>query len=158
MALENLEPATRIESILDGENIAPATRLEYFLKQAAAGGGGGSEIGDSVLFVKPTGTVYVMDTDDSTVYMAAADKPVSEINATASVKPVFVCFPDIEKFTNADNPTISFESTHVYPATDFKESCYRFAINGGDIKFVFDYNPPVSQLQNMYVIGMMRSK
>lgn len=39
MALENLEPATRIESILDGEDIAPATRLEYFLKQAAAGGG-----------------------------------------------------------------------------------------------------------------------
>lgn len=42
MALENLEPATRIESILDGEDIEPATRLEYFLKQAAAGGGGGA--------------------------------------------------------------------------------------------------------------------
>jgi hypothetical protein len=42
MALvENLEPATRIESILDGEDIEPATRLEYFLKQAAAGGGSG---------------------------------------------------------------------------------------------------------------------
>lgn len=41
MALENLEPATRIENILDGEDIAPATRLEYFLKQASAGGGGG---------------------------------------------------------------------------------------------------------------------
>lgn len=45
--LVNLEPATRIESILDGEDIAPATRLEYFLKQAANSGGGGS--GQSVL-------------------------------------------------------------------------------------------------------------
>ena len=41
MSLENLEPATRIEAILDGEDIAPATRLEYFLAKAAEGGGGG---------------------------------------------------------------------------------------------------------------------
>lgn len=43
MALENLEPATRIEAILDGEEIAPATRLEYFLAKAAEGGGGASD-------------------------------------------------------------------------------------------------------------------
>lgn len=48
MALENLEPATRIESILDGVDIEPATRLEYFLKQAASGGGGG---GDAALVI-----------------------------------------------------------------------------------------------------------
>lgn len=40
-ALENLDPAARLEAILDGQDIEPATRLEYFLKQAAAGGGGG---------------------------------------------------------------------------------------------------------------------
>ena len=33
--LENLEPAVRIEAILDGQNISPATRLEYFLQKAA---------------------------------------------------------------------------------------------------------------------------
>ena len=35
MALENLEPATRIEEILNGGDITPATRLEYFLSAAA---------------------------------------------------------------------------------------------------------------------------
>jgi len=39
--LENLEPAVRLEEILDGQDIEPATRLEYFLKKAAEGGGGG---------------------------------------------------------------------------------------------------------------------
>lgn len=41
-ALENLDPAARLEAILDGQDIEPATRLEYFLKQAAAGGNGGA--------------------------------------------------------------------------------------------------------------------
>ena len=35
MALENLQAATRIEAILNGDNITPATRREYFLKRAA---------------------------------------------------------------------------------------------------------------------------
>ena len=39
--LENLEPAVRLEEILDGQDIEPATRLEYFLKKAAEGGGSG---------------------------------------------------------------------------------------------------------------------
>lgn len=41
--LENLEPAVRLEAILDGQDIEPVTRLEYFLKKAAEGGGGGSD-------------------------------------------------------------------------------------------------------------------
>lgn len=35
MALENLTPVTRKESILNGEDITPVTREEYFWKQAA---------------------------------------------------------------------------------------------------------------------------
>lgn len=35
MALEDLNPAVRVEEILDGADIEPATRLEYFLKKAA---------------------------------------------------------------------------------------------------------------------------
>lgn len=35
MALENLEAATRIEAILNGDDITPATRREYFLQRAA---------------------------------------------------------------------------------------------------------------------------
>lgn len=35
MELEDLNPAVRVEEILDGADIEPATRLEYFMKKAA---------------------------------------------------------------------------------------------------------------------------
>lgn len=38
----SLKPVKRLEMILDGQDIEPVTRLEYFLKKAAEGGGGGS--------------------------------------------------------------------------------------------------------------------
>lgn len=38
-ALENLAPATRLEKILDGDDITPATRDEYFIKKAMSSGG-----------------------------------------------------------------------------------------------------------------------
>lgn len=37
-----MEPITRKERILSGEDIKPITRLEHFLKEAAGGGGGSS--------------------------------------------------------------------------------------------------------------------
>lgn len=40
----DLDPAVRIEEVLNGDDIVPANRLEYFLKKAASGGGGGSSI------------------------------------------------------------------------------------------------------------------
>lgn len=42
MALENLTPENRVESLLSGVDLEPANRLEYFLKQAGSGGGSGS--------------------------------------------------------------------------------------------------------------------
>ena len=36
-----MEPITRKELILSGEDIEPVTRLEHFLKEAAGGGGSG---------------------------------------------------------------------------------------------------------------------
>ena len=41
MALENLEPVTRMESILNGDEISPVTREEYFWQKAATSGSGG---------------------------------------------------------------------------------------------------------------------
>jgi hypothetical protein len=38
MALTDLTPVTRMESILNGDDIEPVTREEYFWKQAASGG------------------------------------------------------------------------------------------------------------------------
>lgn len=39
--ISDLTPVTRIERILDGENLTPVNRLEYFLMKASEGGGGG---------------------------------------------------------------------------------------------------------------------
>lgn len=39
--ISDLTPVTRVERILDGENLTPVNRLEYFLAKAAEGGGGG---------------------------------------------------------------------------------------------------------------------
>lgn len=39
-----MEPITRKEKILAGEDIQPITRLEYFLKECVGGGGGGSSL------------------------------------------------------------------------------------------------------------------
>lgn len=51
MALNNLNPVTRMESILNGDNIEPVTREEYFWKQAASGGGSTPEYDAEVTFV-----------------------------------------------------------------------------------------------------------
>ena len=37
-----LEPITRQEKIISGENLKPITRMEMFLKQFGGGGSGGS--------------------------------------------------------------------------------------------------------------------
>lgn len=67
MTLENLTPVTRMESILNGDNIEPVTREEYFWKQAATSGGGGGISGNVLPAVNledyiwtdaPTGTLY----------------------------------------------------------------------------------------------------
>ena len=47
-----MEPITRSEKILNGEDLEPITRMEYFLKKAAQGGGDGG--GASGLFVEFT--------------------------------------------------------------------------------------------------------
>lgn len=38
----SIEPYNRAERILSGEDLVPTTRLEYFMKEAAQGGGGSS--------------------------------------------------------------------------------------------------------------------
>lgn len=43
MALNDLTPVTRMESILNGDDIEPVTREEYFVQQAVGSGGGGGD-------------------------------------------------------------------------------------------------------------------
>jgi len=48
---KDLQPITRKEKILDGQDLAPVTRLEYFLKKAATKGEGSG--GGSITIVSP---------------------------------------------------------------------------------------------------------
>ena len=65
-----LEPITRKEKIIAGENLEPITRLEKFLKEyGGSGGGGGGQF-----------IVVVYDTDTSGTKFAA-DKTYDEISA-----------------------------------------------------------------------------
>lgn len=41
MTMPELEPMNRTEALLAGEDLEPTNRLEYFLKEAGSGGGGG---------------------------------------------------------------------------------------------------------------------
>ena len=50
---ENLDPAVRLESILDGQDIEPATRLEYFIDKAVIGEKGSGD--GSVVIYGPAG-------------------------------------------------------------------------------------------------------
>jgi hypothetical protein len=48
--MPDMEPITREEKILSGEDLEPITRLEYFLKKASQGGGGGGS--EQIMFIK----------------------------------------------------------------------------------------------------------
>ena len=49
-----LEPITRQEKIIAGQDLTPITRLEMFLKQYGGGGGGGGGSSDAVLYTPQT--------------------------------------------------------------------------------------------------------
>ena len=95
MALENLDPAVRIEEILDGQDIEPATRLEYFLKKAAEGGGSG---GSAIHVVRATGNIVVTE-DGSDYYIDMDSDTTAEtiggwLNAG---EPVFCLAPTVDR-------------------------------------------------------------
>ena len=64
-----LEPITRQEKIIAGENLTPITRMEMFLKQFGGGGGGGGSVPKPLTYdympegypTKAMGTVTVME-------------------------------------------------------------------------------------------------
>ena len=49
-----LEPITRQEKIIAGQDLTPITRMEMFLKQYGGGGGGGGGSADAVLYTAQT--------------------------------------------------------------------------------------------------------
>lgn len=93
MALENLDPAVRIEEILDGQDIEPATRLEYFLKKASEGGGSG---GSEIHIVRATGEVNVESDGESNILTMNSDTDEDTIyDWLNSCEPVFCAAPKV---------------------------------------------------------------
>lgn len=102
-ALENLDPAVRIEGILDGRDIEPATRLEYFLKKAAEGGGGSGSV---IHIVKATGEVNVESAEGSDIVTMNSDVDEDTIyDWLNSCEPVYCAAPMVN---------IEDETTWVY--------------------------------------------
>lgn len=71
-----LEPITRQEKIIAGQDLTPITRMEMFLKNFGGGGGG-------------AGVLIVNITKDQEGGLLVADKTVAEIIAAAHTQLVF---------------------------------------------------------------------
>lgn len=113
MALENLEPATRIESILDGEDIAPATRLEYFLKKASAGGGGGGGGEQSILFASIIDDGGTMKLDKTWLECKNADAVIIRTVSDPDVDIAYVSRITMSEGTPPESNT--YEIISVFP-------------------------------------------
>lgn len=72
-----LEPITRQEKIIAGQDLTPITRMEMFLKNFGGGGGGGG------------GVLIVNITNGPENGLLVADKTVAEIIAAAHTQLVF---------------------------------------------------------------------
>ena len=84
-----LEPITRQEKIIAGQDLTPITRMEMFLKQYGGGGGGGGG-GATTLHINVT--AVNAETREATI---TADKTPAEIQQAALDGPVWcvVSFP-----------------------------------------------------------------
>lgn len=98
MALNDLTPADRIESILDGGNVTPATRLEYFLQQAASEVPKPDGVSDAgkVPTVNAAGSAYELATPSGGGGASIIEQKAVDVSAdgggTYSINTVFKCF------------------------------------------------------------------
>ena len=81
-----LEPITRQEKIIAGQDLTPITRMEMFLKQFGGGGGGGSS--DAVLYTAQTLTDA--QKKQARKNIEAADSVLPTITGGVSLCPVHI--------------------------------------------------------------------
>lgn len=121
--MPNIEPITRQEKILAGEDIKPITRMEYFLKEAASGGGGG-------------GGTPSADTSDAWKTMTV--KPTYERKAVVPEQTV-VLYNGVGTVTGCDFGGLSDGDTayfHVnFAGSDFYGVYYYTTIIDGEMGF-----------------------
>lgn len=81
-----LEPITRQEKIIAGQDLTPITRLEMFLKQFGGGGGGSVPAAGGVTTLHINVTAVNMETMEATF---TADKTPSEMRQAAVNGPIW---------------------------------------------------------------------
>lgn len=128
--MPDLEPITRKEMIIAGEDLEPITREEWFLKQYAGGGGGGS---DQIMFIHGTvdRDVVTLDKTHAEIYEFVKDGDKTAIiilqyressyvsiyphyfvlNAISSLSPYMLTFTYVgaELLKRSDNKTYSYK-------------------------------------------------
>lgn len=123
MALEDLNPAVRVEEILDGADIEPATRLEYFMKKAA------NEV------PKPSGSAdagkAVLVNEDGDGYeLGEIPSGLPEYTAAAKGKALSVGVKTLPPVTTVVIPEQSVTTTD--PITLYGQSAYYGVVNNAD--------------------------
>ena len=81
-----LEPITRQEKIIAGQDLTPITRMEMFLKQFCGGGGGSVPAAGGVTTLHINVTAVNMETMEATF---TADKTPSEMQQASVTGPVW---------------------------------------------------------------------
>ena len=81
-----LEPITRQEKIIAGQDLTPITRMEMFLKQYGGGGGGDGGGGSAATTLHINVTAVNMETMEATF---TADKTVTEMQQASVNGPIW---------------------------------------------------------------------
>lgn len=138
-----LEPITRKEKIIAGQDLTPITRMEMFLKQFGGGGGGGGGSADAVLYTPQTLTdaqkkqarenidvdvnYFVVNGTMNSNFKPTLDKTFSQI---------------IEAISDGKNPIVAIGGTY-FTLSQYTDESITFVIS------VVDKN--VSGFQTIYV-------
>lgn len=110
MALEDLTPVTRMESILDGDDISPVTRMEYFLGKAANEVPKPDGVSDAgkVLTVNAAGDGFELDTPGSGLpaYTSADKGKVLTVGEGSGTEDKYIISPQTVTLDGNGDPAV----------------------------------------------------
>lgn len=135
-----MEPITRKERILSGDDIEPITRLEYFLKEAAGGGGGGGGGGSSLPSYTSADKGKVLTIGEGS--SSTTEVIVPEQNVTTAYSSYATKYMAPVEIDDVSQPSADYTYTMTINGTD-----YPVVINGwqywtSDHEYIISPNPP----------------
>ena len=130
-----LEPITRQEKIIAGQDLTPITRMEMFLKQYGGGGGGGSAPatgGVTTLHINVT--AINRETMEATF---TADKTPLEMQAASVTGPMWCVVAFAAGLMAEEAISIGVPQAWVGPQVVFGAAISRFHDDGGNNDIVY---------------------